>query len=52
MKFWRVGFLMVMLTVFIATNSYAEEADINVTRVPADQLEEAKAKKKARAKKK
>jgi len=45
MKFWKVGMLMAMLTVFIATNGFAVEADINVTRVPADQLAAAKAKK-------
>lgn len=43
MKFWKVGVLMTMLTVFIATSSYAVEKDIHQSRVPADQLAAAKA---------
>ncbi len=45
MKFWKVGMLLSVLTVFVAANGFAAEADINTTRVPADQLEDAKAKK-------
>jgi mono/diheme cytochrome c family protein len=43
MKFWKAGVLTAVLTVFIATSSYAVEADIKNTRVPADQLAAAKA---------